>query len=171
MKKRLGTMCLGTLLVAAGLTLGRPPAKSGPTFAGLEGVAIVVDSLAENIETMGITHGVLSAYVEQRLRDAGVEVVPLEGPRAQPGDPALHVTVMTLWDQYVGQVTYSIHLSLTETVRLERDPELTVRAPTWSTGGIGICAKGWRKALVDDVLAFTDEFIGAYAAANADARR
>ena len=62
-------------------------------------------------------------------------------------------------------------MELTQSVQLERTPDITVDGvPTWSTGGLGVCGKGWRQVLLDDVGSYVDQFVEAYAAANTSTR-
>jgi hypothetical protein len=133
----------------------------------MSGVAIYVEPLAAEVMEKGITDGVLAAEVERRLRQAGVEVFNIESPKPAPGDPVLYLTVDFLIDEHIGQFFYAIRLELTQSVHLERDDGVPVlHAPTWSVGGVGVYNKGWRAAIVEDVLAFSDDFIDAYFAAN-----
>jgi hypothetical protein len=80
--------------------------------------------------------------------------------------------VTAVIDEYVEHCAYSIRLELTQTVRLERNPDVTVAGvPTWSTGGVGVYGKGWRQTLIDDVGGYVDQFIDTFAETNTDKDR
>jgi hypothetical protein len=141
------------------------------SLADLPGVAIVVEPVAKDLEDAGMTGFVFSVEIERRLKEAGVRVLNPEYDDPVEGNPTLYLVVTAVVDEYVEYCAYSIRLELTQTVRLERNPDVTVvGAPTWSTGGVGVHGKGWRQVLHDDVGAYTDRFIGAFAAANPNAR-
>ncbi len=148
-------------------SLGQNTTEPGGTLTGIERVYIYVEPLAPEVESKGITSGVLSAEVERRLRQAGIAVASFEIPDSIPGTPTLYLQVNALADEYIEQCTYAIRLELTQTVRLERNLDSTpIHAPTWGVGGVGIRLKGWRQAIIDDVLGYVDQFIDAYFLAN-----
>ena len=146
---------------------GQNSAETRATLANLPGVAIHVTRLAVEIESLGITSGVFRVEVERRLKAAGLTILHPDVQEPAPGDPTLHLDVTAVVDDPPDQISYAIRLELTQTVRLDRDPSFQVfHVVTWSVGGVAVYAKGWRRAIIEDVLGYTDEFVAAYSAAN-----
>jgi hypothetical protein len=130
-------------------------------------VVVYVDTLPADMPQKGITRDVIKLNVERRLREAGISVLipPLKEPL--PGTPVLYLGLTTIFDEVERGCVCSIRLELTQTVRLDRNPDFVVFGmPTWSVGGVAVYHKKWREAMIQDVLAFTDEFIDAYYTAN-----
>ena len=156
-------------VVLANSSMSQNSVESRATLLGLNGVAILVDSLAAQIEDKGITHKVLRVEVERCLLRAGIPVLNRNGAEPTVGDPILYLAVTTVFDEGVQQCTYGISLELTQPVRLDRQLEGDAfLATTWSVSGVGIYGHGWRDAIIQDVVNFTDEFIDAYITANAN---
>jgi hypothetical protein len=158
-------------LCHAGRSHADASAGAVTSLADIPGVAIFVEPVAKDLEDKGMTAFVFSVEIERRLKEAGVRVLNPEYDDPVDGNPTLYLVVTAVVDEYVEHCAYSIRLELTQSVRLERNPDVTVvGVPTWSTGGVGVQGKGWRQVLLDDVGAYTDRFIHAYAAANTRAR-
>jgi len=140
---------------------------SRATLVGLSGVSVYVDSLAQHLVDRGMTEDVFRVEVERRLKESGVVVLIPAVDGAVPGNPVLYVGITTVFEEGIERCQYGIRLELTQTARLERNPGHAVfHVPTWSVGGIGIYQTGWRDALLDDVLGFTEQFIEAFYKAN-----
>jgi len=141
------------------------------SLAGLPGVAIFVEPVAKDLEETGMAAFVFRVEIERRLKEAGVRVLNLEYDDPVDGDPTLYLVVTAVVDEYVEHCAYSIRLELTQTVRLERNPDLAVvGVPTWSTGGVGVQGKGWRQAMMDDVGGYVDQFIDTFERTNREDR-
>ena len=154
-------------LFSAGLCHADHPMTGLDSLTDLPGVAIFVEPVTKELEEKGMTTFVFSVEVERRLKQAGVRVLNIEFDKPVAGNPTLYLAVTAVIDEYVDHCAYSIRLELTQNVALERRPSTTVEAiATWSTGGVGVYAKGWRQAILDDVGDYTDQFIDAYLAAN-----
>ncbi|UCH84448.1 MAG: hypothetical protein JSW50_01795 [Candidatus Latescibacterota bacterium] len=137
------------------------------TLVGLPGVMVYVDSLAQHLVVRGMTEDVFRVEIERRLLEGGVKLLNPAVDGAVPGNPILYLGITTLFDEGVERCHYAIRLELTQTARLERNPGFAVfNVPTWSVGGIGVYQIEWRKAMIDDVLGFTEEFIEAFFMAN-----
>ncbi len=130
-------------------------------------MTVYVDSLAPDMPQRGITRGTLTTKLEARLREARIRVIRPAAGETAPGDPLLYLGVTSIFDSMDGGCVCAIRLEVAQTVRLFRNPGYVVfRVPTWSIGGVGIYTKRWREELIDDVLAYTDDFIDAYYRAN-----
>ncbi len=158
-------------LCHAGRCHADEPAGAMNSLAGLSGIAIFVEPVATDMGEKGMTTFVFSVEIERRLKEAGVRVLHLDYDDPIDGNPTLYLVVTAVIDEHVEHCAYSIRLELTQTVQLERNPDVTVvGVPTWSTGGVGVYGKGWRQAVIDDVGGYMDQFIEAYAAANTNTR-
>jgi hypothetical protein len=140
---------------------------SRATLVGVPGVTVYVDSLAQHLVVRGMTEDVFRVEVERRLMESGIKLLNPAIDGAVPGNPVLYVDITSVFDEAIQQVHYSIRVELTQTARLERNPGFAVfNVPTWSVGGIGFYGTGWRDAMINDVLGFTEQFIGAFFEAN-----
>jgi hypothetical protein len=154
-------------LVLTAPSRGQNSPESRATLAGLQGVVVYVDTLSSELPLKGITRDVLRLKVESGLREAGIPVFhsPLKAPL--PGDPVLYLGVTTIFDEIERGCVCGIRLELTQTVRLHRNPGYVVfGVPTWGVGGVARYTKAWRDEMIEDVAAFTSEFIDAYYRAN-----
>jgi len=157
----IGLLCLGAQALAQNSDVTRA------TLVGLPGVSVYVDSLAQHLVVRGMTEDVFRVEVERRLLESGVKLLNPAVDGAVPGNPVLYLGITTLFDEGIERCQYSIRLELTQTVRLDRNPGFAAfNVPTWSVGGIGVYHVGWREAMVEDVLGFTEEFIEAFFTAN-----
>jgi hypothetical protein len=148
---------------------GQNSADSRPSMTGLRGVLVQVERLAPEVEDKGITSFVLAAEIESRLKDSGIPVLRAGSAGVAPGFPTLYVEVNAMFDKYSDRCTWSVRVDFMQYVRMERNPDTrAVMASTWSVGGVGFVMEDWRKAIVDNVLYYTDQFVAAFAAANPD---
>ncbi|MDH3215231.1 MAG: hypothetical protein OEN01_02935 [Candidatus Krumholzibacteria bacterium] len=171
MKALLCLSSIALLVVLLDPASAQNSAETRATLIDLAGVSIYVEPPAKALEEKGMTDFVLEVEVERRLKEAGVPVLDFDIQDPPPGMPTLYLEVTAVIDEAVEQISYAIRLELTQSVRLERDPTSDgLYAPTWSVGGVGVYAKGWREAIIDDVLSYTDQFINAYFSANPDAK-
>ena len=153
-------------VLSTGICQAETPRYTGDALADLPGVAISVEPVAETLGDKGMTAFVFSVEIERRLKDAGIPVI-LSDTEPIPGNATLYIAVTAVIDEYVEHCAYSIRLEFIQDVRLERAPDVTLPGiATWSAGGVGVYAKGWRQAMLDDVVTYTDEFIDAFLAAN-----
>lgn len=143
-----------------------PPVPVNVTLRDLPPVAVFVDSLPDNVEERGITAGVLGAHMISRLKEGGIEVVNLDPTVPTPGAPQLNAVVIMTLDETVNTVVCSIRMELIQAVRLERDADALVPAATWSISGIAVYGEDWRDAIVNDIIAYTGDFVYAYDLAN-----
>jgi hypothetical protein len=162
-------VALAWLVVSAGPARGQNSPETRATLGGLRGVAVYVDSLSPDMPQKGITRGMIMTKVETRLREARILVLRTASEEVSPGDPLLYVGVTSIFDGMGGGggCVCAIRMELTQTVRLFRNPGYVVfHVPTWGVGGVGVYSKRWREELIEDVLAYTDEFIDAFYRAN-----
>lgn len=136
------------------------------SLVGLRGVQVIVEPLRPEAEARGLTTALLQTDAELRLRKAGIRVLTRQESEQAPGNPYLYVNVaITTGSIYWGD---SLHVSLRQTVLLERDTAVRIDAETWdasSGGGIYLPENIAQKVrgAIDDLV---DQFVNAYLAAN-----
>lgn len=143
------------------------------SLAGLEAVSVEIPDPGESLADRGITHDVIFAEVQLQLRRAGIEMLDPQRPRPEPvaGNPVLRVEVLANVHDVYDQASFAIQVSVWQDVKLARNAGQkgrgpTLRAQTWSTGGIGESGTDWRDVLRDELAFFVDQFVAAWLEAN-----
>jgi hypothetical protein len=153
-------------LVSLAPSRGQNSPDSWSTLSGIEGV-VSVDTLSSELPLKGITRDAIRLKVEGALRAAGVPVLQFPPNEPLPGNPVLYLAVTTIFDEVERTCIGGRRLELVQTARLERRPDVVVRgAPTWGVGGAAQYSKFWWDEVMEDIGAFTSEFIDAYNRAN-----
>jgi hypothetical protein len=138
--------------------------QSYPSLAGIKGVGLVVEDLAQDAEQEGFTTQLIRADAEQKLRAAGIRVLSDEALAKTPGMPYLYVNIFTFRDAEL--YAYHITLELKQMVSLVRNSGIKLSAGTWrvSCGGtVGAKKLGeLRSFVLDDIT----RFISAYKSVN-----
>jgi hypothetical protein len=152
------------LIVALAVTATRgAESVVGSSFVGLDGVTVYVEEPDSTFVERGITMAVIQTPVELLLRQNGIPVLNEGDPGLTAGNPVLYVMVTGVINEEMHQYAYQIQMELTQTVTLERDPELIVDgAMTWRTGGVALSGPQWRESLLTDLDGFATEFVQAY---------
>lgn len=139
---------------------------------GLEGVYVLVESLNDEANQVGLTGIQLKTDIELILRLAGINVVSEENSFELYGSPYLYFNVNIMKDKD-GLYIYSTGLELTQTVSLHRSPKTrellpstAVAASTWDVGGVGIAGRNVvqeaiRSAAKDLVNMFLNDYLTA----------
>ncbi len=132
------------------------------SLTGVRRVAVVVESMSEGQQALGLSEFTIQTDVELRLRQAGIQVVSAK----EPHDAWLYVQVTTTIGP--GSNAWHVHLGLNQVVTLARNPTLVLSEETWQARGrIGLSPEGQiveptRNAVRDQV----DQFLNAWLAAN-----
>lgn len=135
------------------------------TLRGLAGVAVVVETLKEDAEADGLKATDLQADTEQKLEQAGIEVLSHEQWRDTPGRPWLYVSVNTI--KYLASYFFSVDVQLKQDVSLPRDPSLLTSSATWEVGSIGfVIAPDLSEKIRGSVGGYVNHFIRDYLTAN-----
>ena len=128
---------------------------------GLKGGGVLVENLGKDAEDVGLTKDRLQTAIELALRRNGVPVLTQEERRATRGLPYLYVNV-----QVTREGAFGVEVELSEDVRLERNPRISLGAAVvWRTGGAGTHG-GDTDGLVKLVEQFVEQFCLAYRKAN-----
>jgi hypothetical protein len=134
------------------------------SLKGLTGVYVRI-SPAPDAAQIGLSEVQVQADVELRLRTAGIKVLTQEQWFTTPGMPALWVSLGTAKKQ--GLYSFALNINLQQMVSLNRDPQISVLATTWTNSTrVGILAATSliqvRSLIEDDV----DKFINTWLSVN-----
>jgi hypothetical protein len=130
------------------------------TLRDLTGVEVVVESL----DVEGLSSARLKAEIESQLDHAGIRVLRDKERLNQPGYPYLYVRLSLLHADPVH--TYSLEISLNQTVTLSRYPSISTFAPTWWVHAVGVMSPLDVSLLKTTVQDYLGKFIQAYQAVN-----
>ena len=137
------------------------------SLQGLEGVRILVEDLAPEVEQAGLAKEPLQKGIEEKLRGAGIKVLTQDEVTRTPGEPYLYVNInVTLPKGQEEACSYSVDIALIQNVILVINPKQTTYAVTWSTGGVGLIGKKSLGQLRESVLDFTTIFVRVFNAMN-----
>lgn len=130
------------------------------TLRDLTGVEVVVEPL----DVDGLSGSLLKTDLETQLEQAGIRVLREKERLNQPGYPYLYVRLALLHADSFH--TYSLEISLNQTVTLTRYPSISVFAPTWWVHAVGAMAPLDVSMLRTTVHDYLGKFIQAYQAVN-----
>lgn len=130
------------------------------TLRDLTGVEVVLESF--DIE--GLSGSLLKTDLEAQLDHAGIRVLRDKERLNQPGYPYLYVRLSLLRADPVH--TYSLEVSLNQTVTLTRYPSISIFAPTWWVHAVGVMSPLDVSLLRTTVQDYLGKFIQAYQAVN-----
>jgi hypothetical protein len=132
----------------------------------LPGVHVVVEPFDRAAESDGLHGDSLRQAIEMKLQDAGIRLLNQQEWQMTLGNPLL-VLKLNLVHPSRFFYLYNIELELQQLVVLARDSTIPVFTPTWQAGDIvGTVPASNLVSLRSHVLAATDQFISALAAAN-----
>jgi hypothetical protein len=168
-RRSLSRACLCLLLGA--LAAGTAAAQMGAngilygegkrdTLRDLTGVEVVVESL----DVEGLSSSRLKNEIETQLEQSGIRVLRDKERLNQPGFPYLYIRLSLLHADQIH--TYSLEISLNQTVTLTRYPSISVFAPTWWVHAVGAMNQLDVSALRTTVHDYLGRFIQAYQAVN-----
>lgn len=164
---------LPAMLVVLG-ALGAGGATAGETdfsLATLKGVrtmAVRVDGVYPEYGRYGVDAGRLQAAIEARLRNAGVDVVPIAQAHSAPDGSLLEVAfrVHHHAHDYLHYYPYSVSLKLKQKLALASSSESFVATTVWSDGRTGLEQPIHLDRLNDYVLGLLDRLIADLQAQN-----
>jgi hypothetical protein len=168
-----GSALLSLALAFPGAGLANNDAPSRRSLVGLDAVRVEIPEVGDELRERGITEEVIHAEVQLQLRRAGIEMLDPERPRAKSvdGNPTLRVEVLANVHETYDQASFSVEVSVWQDVKLARHAKKkrggpALRAPTWSTGGIGESGTDWRDVLRDELAFYVSQFVDAWQEAN-----
>ena len=145
------------VLAAARPALAADESVERQTLKGIKRVAVQVEALRPEVESDGLTQAQIKADVEQRLREAGIQV----------NDGATATLIVNVNAVLVGQGAPVYAVS----AQVDFEQDVVVRgldatARTWSIGGIAAVGKANLPMVRDFVRGKVDKFIDAYFSVN-----
>ena len=167
---------LTVMLMLAGLVLTCPAgfqAFGGDseldrrTLRGLQGVAVMVETIAAEAERDGLPKRQVQTDVELRLRQSGIHVLSLAEGLTTPGRPYLYIHVAAAKRDGMRFYAYDVSVRLNQDVWLDRDLDIKgLGITTWDVGAVGSIGDAMIRDLRESVLDKVDQFINAYLAVN-----
>jgi len=157
-----------SLLIASisGRAAQPAPIPERDSLRGLVGVEVRVEPIAIEIEELGLPTDKLQNEVQQRLQEAGINLLTERERLASSAGGLLDIHVDALHDR-IGRFFYTIDLSLMRPVRLKGLDPPDASAVTWmKLGEVGSIADDNVTYLQEQVLRKVDHFIKDYRAAN-----
>jgi len=166
-RKGLGLFVIGGLIFIASPLFALNSEMNRSSLQGLKGVKVLVEDMAPEVEQAGLVKEPLQKGIEEKLREAGINVLTQEEATRTPGEPYLYVNVNVTFSKGEEEVcSYSMDIALIQNVTLARDPKQTTYAVTWSTGGVGLIGKKSLSDLRESVRDLVDIFIKAFIGVN-----
>src|SRR3989441_6312408 len=136
------------------------------TLAGLTGLFVSVEHIADEVQRDGLDTTQIRTDVELKLRQAGISVLTHEEWLSTAAAPYLYVNVQ-VFKNPANFYAYSANVELRQRVTLVHSPSTSALATTWSAHGtIGTVGSQKVGSVREDVRDLTDQFINAYLAAN-----
>ena len=128
----------------------------------LDGIHVLVEDLRADAQKDGLTTEVVEEEVRRRLREAGVRYVGADRWVVEEGSPYLYVNVNTVKSEAEGLYVFGIDIRLNQTIRMVRNPQVTIPATTWTSGcRVGAVETKGLPALVDIIGESVQRFIEA----------
>ena len=160
---RLGLLLLaGFLLPSAG---AGDSALDRATLRGVTAVNVVTDPVAPEIEKLGITANTLRQRLEQRLREAGMQIDP-----SSSAFVALRLTdVQAARGKFTMHTPFAIAVTigLYQPVTLVRDAKIKTATQTWEVETVVLAEpKQVEEACQDSVDQLAARFVSAYKSVN-----
>jgi hypothetical protein len=130
------------------------------TLRDLMGIEVVVESFQHK----DLSSGDVQTAVEAQLESAGIRILSATERLNQPGNPYLYIRLSLLQADSV--YSFTLEISVNQTVSLTRHPTITTFAPTWSVYAVGAMSPLDSMVLRKTVKDYVQRFIDAYHAAN-----
>ncbi|MGD2127072.1 MAG: hypothetical protein PVG99_13390 [Desulfobacteraceae bacterium] len=154
---------LSTLISPASLALTGEPTHEPDVLRNLKGVNVVVENLDPEIERDGLAAGTIRTDSLLRLRQSGIEIVPLKERLRIEGTPYLYVNIRVMRLKPKGYV-YGVMVELHEQFVIPRlgSASWVITYRTRGAGGFAYRLPTIRDAARDQL----EEFINAYLSVN-----
>jgi hypothetical protein len=150
----------GMIGLAGARSWASDSAAARATLRGLQGVEVVVEALAPDVEQAGLTTPQLHTDVEERLRQAGIPVLTAAESLGVPGHPFLYINVNVLL-RADGLAVFHLTVEVNQEASLTTDASVA-RVFTWRVGTLGTMERAHLSTVRTLVRAAVDRFITAY---------
>ncbi len=122
-------------IISAGVIAQDLPAEI-KSLKGIDGVGVEVEEMDTEALKDGLNGDALESIVTQSLSGAGIKVLSEASVSASKGAPSLFVSINTI-KHSGGVYSFTVNLGLEQVVFLARNPDIKLKAPTWSVIGTG----------------------------------
>jgi len=153
-------LCLITSISAQGARL----ALEVKSLRGVVGVHVVVESLAADLVSDGLTTDSLEKTVTDRLSAGGIRLLT-EDELSQDGAAIFYISLASVKNDK-GLYACDIHAEVIQAAALTRDPHILTPATTWTSTTVGIVGASNVRQLNDTVGRLADEFVRDYKSVN-----
>lgn len=128
------------------------------------GVHVVVESLAADIVSDGLTAASLEKTINDRLTSGGIKLLS-EDDLSQDGAAIFYVSLASVKNDK-GLYACDVHAEVIQAAALTRDPHILTPATTWTSTTVGIVGAANVTQLNDTVGKLADEFVRDYQSVN-----
>ena len=140
-------------------------------LGGLKAVFLDVAPVSPVIKEKGLTSEKLKADIEQKLQDAGINVIPEQEYQRLKRTPRyplcrLELFVHAVEIQDKGVMNFYIVLQVQQAAYLSRNYTIKISAPTWEKGELSYSYGSSVDSIPKVVRTLTDKFIKAFLEAN-----
>ncbi len=134
------------------------------SLKGVKGVHVVVESLAPDIVSDGLTADMLEKTITSRLTAGGIRLLT-EDELSEEGAAIFYVSLASIKGER-GLYACDVHAEVIQAVALTRDPQILTPATTWTSTTVGIVGASNVGQLTDTVAKIADEFVRDYKSVN-----
>jgi len=104
------------------------------TLRGIKNLFLYVHTLPPEAVKLGLTAEKVKSDISETLKAAGIETVSYNDCCETPGAPYLFIGIGMVPDNRCNGYAATVHIELRQVVNLEREPELSYHATTWTRG-------------------------------------
>ena len=142
------------------------------SLSEIKAAGVLVQGLTEETEKTGLEAEHIRAYLKERLKALGIEVVSQEEAQQLAGSPVVYVNVSAYRRERRAAFVYHVNVGLQQEVTLVRDKQIRTTSITWTAGRLGYCpANSFAQSARKSTEYLMDRFGEDYAAANPNAKR
>lgn len=134
------------------------------SLRGVQGVHVVVESLAADLVSDGLTIDLLEKTIVDRLTAGGVRLLS-ENELSQDGAAIFYVSLASVKNDK-GLYACDVRAEVIQAAALTRDPQILTPATTWTSTTVGIVGASNVAQLADTVAKMADEFVKDYQSVN-----
>ncbi len=134
------------------------------SLRGLSGVCVVVETLAPDISSDGLSVDLLRETISSHLSSGGISLLS-EEQLSQRGAAIFYVSITSVKND-MGMYACNVHAEVIQAAALSRDPKILTPATTWTSGTVGIVGASNVKQLNETVAGIADEFVKDFLSVN-----
>ena len=140
--------------------------RNAGSLRDIQKLGVVIESLPAELEQRELYQRRLRTQVEDRLSQAGIEVLP-EREAINNRFPYLYLNV-NLIKTDVGLYVFATRICLKQTMLLPREPFVELYTSSWEIGGVGTVGVNNLSAMLGSIRHQLDQFCQDHLAENLD---